>query len=73
MIDVDFQRSLDMGRVHIPPHNGKSVGHRIDNVVNAELKGEVGKFASWIAPPKVGINNQAGDFEYVQLHMDQSL
>ena len=30
---------------------------------------EVGKFASWIAPPKVGINNQAGDFEYVQLHM----
>ncbi len=30
---------------------------------------EPGKFASWIAPPKVGINNQAGDFEYVQLHM----
>ena len=30
---------------------------------------EIGKYASWIAPPKVGINNQAGDFEYVQLHM----
>ena len=30
---------------------------------------EVGKYASWIAPPKVGINNQPGDFEYVQLHM----
>ena len=30
---------------------------------------EPGEFASWIAPPKVGINNQAGDFEYVQLHM----
>ena len=30
---------------------------------------EAGKFASWIAPPRVGINNQAGDFEYVQLHM----
>jgi len=30
---------------------------------------EPGKFASWIAPPRVGINNQAGDFEYVQLHM----
>ena len=30
---------------------------------------EPGKFASWIAPPKVGINNQPGDFEYVKLHM----
>ncbi|WP_164661349.1 benzoyl-CoA 2,3-epoxidase subunit BoxB [Tropicibacter sp. Alg240-R139] len=30
---------------------------------------EPGKFASWIAPPKVGINNKPGDFEYVQLHM----
>ena len=30
---------------------------------------EPGKYASWIAPPKVGINNQPGDFEYVQLHM----
>lgn len=28
-----------------------------------------GKFASWIAPPKVGIDNKPGDFEYVQLHM----
>ncbi|MDH3667676.1 MAG: benzoyl-CoA 2,3-epoxidase subunit BoxB [Paracoccaceae bacterium] len=30
---------------------------------------EPGKYASWIAPPKVGIDNQPGDFEYVQLHM----
>jgi benzoyl-CoA 2,3-dioxygenase component B len=30
---------------------------------------EPGKFASWIAPPKVGIDNKPGDFEYVQLHM----
>jgi len=30
---------------------------------------EPGQYASWIAPPKVGINNQPGDFEYVQLHM----
>lgn len=30
---------------------------------------EAGKFAGWIAPPKVGIDNQAGDFEYVKLHM----
>lgn len=30
---------------------------------------EPGKYASWIAAPKVGINNQSGDFEYVKLHM----
>jgi benzoyl-CoA 2,3-dioxygenase component B len=28
---------------------------------------EPGKFASWIAPPKVGINNKPGDFEYVKI------
>ena len=27
---------------------------------------EPGKYASWIAPPKVGIDNKPGDFEYVQ-------
>ena len=30
---------------------------------------ESGKYAGWIAPPRVGINNKPGDFEYVQLHM----
>lgn len=30
---------------------------------------EPGKFASWIAPPKVGIDNKPGDFEYIKLHM----
>ena len=30
---------------------------------------EPGKFASWIAPPRVGIDNKPGEFEYVQLHM----
>ncbi len=30
---------------------------------------EAGKYASWIAPPKVGIDKKPGDFEYVQLHM----
>ena len=29
---------------------------------------ERGKFASWISPPKVGIDNKAGDFEYVKIH-----
>ena len=30
---------------------------------------ESGQYASWIAPPKVGIDNKPGDFEYVKLHM----
>jgi len=30
---------------------------------------EPGKYASWIAPPRTGIDNKPGDFEYVQLHM----
>ena len=29
---------------------------------------EPGQYASWIAPPKVGIDNKPGDFEYVKLH-----
>jgi benzoyl-CoA 2,3-dioxygenase component B len=29
---------------------------------------ERGRFASWIAPPKVGIDNKGGDFEYVKIH-----
>jgi benzoyl-CoA 2,3-dioxygenase component B len=28
---------------------------------------ETGEFASWIAPPKVGIDNKPGDFEYVKI------
>ncbi|AFT70440.1 Benzoyl-CoA oxygenase, B subunit [Alloalcanivorax dieselolei B5] len=28
---------------------------------------EPGEYASWIAPPKVGIDNKPGDFEYVRL------
>ena len=30
---------------------------------------EPGRYARWIAPPKVGIDNKPGDFEYVKLHM----
>ena len=33
-----------------------------------ELGGERGKFASWISTPKIGIDNKAGDFEYVKIH-----
>ena len=28
---------------------------------------EPGKFASWIAPPRVGIDNKPGEFEYVKI------
>lgn len=28
---------------------------------------ELGKFASWIAPPKVGVDNKPGEFEYVKI------
>jgi benzoyl-CoA 2,3-epoxidase subunit B len=28
---------------------------------------EPGKYAGWIAPPKVGIDNKPGDFEYVKI------
>ncbi|MEZ5713949.1 MAG: benzoyl-CoA 2,3-epoxidase subunit BoxB [Paracoccaceae bacterium] len=30
---------------------------------------ETGKYARWISPPKVGIDNKPGDFEYVKLAM----
>ena len=29
---------------------------------------EPGKFADWIAPPKVGIDSKPGEFEYVKIH-----
>ncbi len=28
---------------------------------------EPGQYAGWIAPPRVGIDNKGGDFEYVRL------
>jgi benzoyl-CoA 2,3-dioxygenase component B len=31
---------------------------------------ERGKYAGWIAPPKVGIDSKPGDFEYVKVHAD---
>ena len=32
-----------------------------------EAGARAGQFASWIAPPRVGIDNKPGDFEYVKL------
>lgn len=29
---------------------------------------EVGQYASWIAAPRMGVNQQPGDFDYVKLH-----
>jgi benzoyl-CoA 2,3-dioxygenase component B len=40
-------------------------GEFIESLMRPVL--ERGKFASWIAPPKVGIDNKPGDFEYVKV------
>jgi benzoyl-CoA 2,3-epoxidase subunit B len=37
----------------------------IESLMKPEF--EPGKFASWIAPPKTGIDNKSGDFEYVKI------
>jgi benzoyl-CoA 2,3-dioxygenase component B len=42
-----------------------------DRAFVASLMGRVaepGKFANWIAPPAIGINRQAVDFEYVRFN-----
>jgi benzoyl-CoA 2,3-dioxygenase component B len=40
-------------------------GAFIESLMKPEA--EPGQFASWIAPPKVGIDNRPGDFEYVKI------
>ncbi|MCP4071505.1 MAG: benzoyl-CoA 2,3-epoxidase subunit BoxB [Hyphomicrobiales bacterium] len=45
----------------------KADGDFIQSLMKPEW--EPGKYANWIAPPRVGIDNKPGDFEYVQLHM----
>ena len=42
-------------------------GEFIQSLMKPEC--QPGKYAGWIAPPKVGIDNKPGDFEYVKLHM----
>ena len=42
-----------------------------DRAYVASLMGRVvepGKFANWIAPPNMGINRQAVDFDYVRFN-----
>jgi len=46
----------------LPSHDdGEFIGSLMTPVT------EPGKFAGWIAPPKVGIDNKPGDFEYVRI------
>ena len=40
---------------------GEFIGSLMKQVI------EPGKFASWIAPPRIGIDNKPGDFEYVKI------
>ncbi len=42
-------------------------GEFIQSLMKPEC--QPGKYAGWIAPPKVGIDNKPGDFEFVKLHM----
>jgi benzoyl-CoA 2,3-dioxygenase component B len=46
----------------LPSHEDKDF---IESLMQPQW--EPGKFASWIAPPKVGIDNKPGDFEYVKI------
>jgi len=43
----------------------KADGDFIESLMQAQT--EPGKFASWISPPRVGIDNKPGDFEYVKI------
>jgi benzoyl-CoA 2,3-dioxygenase component B len=38
----------------------------IEELMSVSVR-EPGRFASWIAPPRVGIDNKPGDFEYVKI------
>jgi benzoyl-CoA 2,3-dioxygenase component B len=38
----------------------------IEDLMKVSVR-EPGKFAGWIAPPRVGIDNRPGDFEYVKI------
>jgi benzoyl-CoA 2,3-epoxidase subunit B len=52
-------------------NEGKWLPTREDRAYVASLMGrvvEVGKYANWIAPPAIGINRQASDFEYIRFN-----
>jgi benzoyl-CoA 2,3-epoxidase subunit B len=80
---VAFHRRIGEFRdVHATPYgeliNSEAWRHRschwlpspVDGQFIAELMQPVrerGEFAGWIAPPKIGIDNKPGDFEYVKI------
>ena len=43
-----------------------SDGAFIDSLMKPET--EPGKYAGWIAPPRIGIDSKPGEFEYVKIH-----
>jgi benzoyl-CoA 2,3-dioxygenase component B len=43
-----------------------SDGEFIDSLMKPET--EPGKYAGWIAPPRIGIDSKPGEFEYVKIH-----
>jgi len=45
----------------VDPLNGDFVSSLMEPI------SEPGKYANWIAPPKMGIDNKPGDFEYVRI------
>jgi benzoyl-CoA 2,3-epoxidase subunit B len=52
-------------------NEGKWLPTREDRQYVASLMGrtvEVGKYANWIAPPAIGVNRQAADFEYIRFN-----
>jgi benzoyl-CoA 2,3-dioxygenase component B len=51
----------DSGKWLPSKDDGDFIGSLMQQVV------EPGQFASWIAPPRVGIDNKPGDFEYVKI------
>jgi benzoyl-CoA 2,3-dioxygenase component B len=59
MSDADWAKVRDQ---HLP---SQADGDFINSLMKPVF--EAGKFASWIAPPKVGIDSKPGDFEYVQI------
>ena len=59
MSEADWAKARDL---YLP---SESDGDFIKSLMKPVF--QPGKFASWIAAPKVGIDNKPGDFEYVQI------
>lgn len=57
--DAEWQKRKD---AYLP---SKADGEFIASLMKPVV--EPGKFAGWLSPPKVGIDNKPGDFEYVKI------